>query len=272
MDDVGTLIYDHDKKKKSSKKNHDGESIISGILIGTVSSNYNPLAPDKVEVEVPIGGSGKTTKVWAKFMMPAGGKNWGMYCKPEVGDKVVISFINGNVNHPFILGCAYPSSSKMISSYSNLLNTNKAFKTKSGSEIKVKTNVTGDEISIKTLKGNKIVIDDTQNNIEIITTSGSKLLINGNSGSITVSANNKIQLKSGASSIELKGTGDIAIRCNNLSLKGNAKVEMQGGQTEIKGTQVNVKADTALNMQGNATAKLQSSTKVEVKGTIVQIN
>lgn len=272
MDDVGSLIYDQDKKKKGTKKNQDGESLIGGILIGTVCSNYNPLAPDKVEVEIPIGGSGKTTKVWTKFMMPAGGKSWGMYWKPEVGDKVVISFINGNVNRPFVLGCAYPSSSKMISTYNNMLNGNKAFKTKSGSELKIKTEVTGDEISIKTAKGDKVVLNDTKDNIEIVTSGGSKLVINGKTGSITISADNKIELKSGSSSMTLKGTGDIEIKCNNLSLKGNAKVTMQGSKTEVKGTQVKMQADAALEMKGAASAKLESNTKVEVKGMMVQIN
>lgn len=261
MDDLGALIYD----KNNNKKTKSQVSTIPGILVGTVNNHYNEKIPDKIQVEIPVGGAGKTVVVWAKFMMPAAGNEWGMYYKPEAGDKVIISFHNGNVTKPFILGCVYPKSSKMIEECSDKLNSRKKIKTKGGGEISFENKDSKETITITTKKKSKIVIDDTADKISIIGSNGKNLItINSESGKIDIIAENSISLGAGDTKISLEKSGNIDVECKNFNIKNKANVKVDANKVEIAGIQVNAKATAGM--------KLESSAVLEAKGTMVKIN
>lgn len=262
MDDFGSLIYDANKENKKTSSNAGN---ISGILIGTVNNTYNKKAPDRVEVEIPIGGAGKTVIVWAKFMSPAAGKEWGMYYKPEVGDKVIISFHNGNIKKPFILGCVYEMNAKMINECCESLNSKKKIKTKGGGEISFENKDNNETITITTKKKSKIVINDTEDTISIVGSNGKNLMkINSKSGKIEVTAENNLSLAAGDTKIKLQKSGNVDIECKNFNIKNKANIKMDANKVQLEGVQVNVKAAAGM--------KLESSAILEAKGTMVKIN
>jgi len=262
MDDLGSLIYD---KNKDNGKTKSQMSNISGILIGTVNNTYNEKAPDRVEVEMPIGGAGKTVIVWAKLMSISAGNEWGIYYKPEVGDKVILGFHNGNVTKPYILGCVYPKSAKMIGECSNSLNSKKKIKTKSGGEISFENKEDKETITITTKKKSKIIIDDTDDKISIIGSNGKNLVtIDSKSGKIEITAEKGISLAAGDTKISLEKGGNIDVECKNFNIKNQANIKMDANKVEIAGVQVNVKATAGM--------KLESSATFEAKGTLVKIN
>lgn len=279
MSELGSLIYDQNNNQ--SPKAQDGESIISGILIGTVTNNFNPLQRDKVEVEIPTGGEGSSIIVWAKYMSPAAGNDWGMYYVPEVGDKVVVSFVAGNVMRPFILGAVYQKKASMVSDCSTLLNAKKKIRTKGGSEISFENKLGKEVIEIKTKGSNKVMIDDVQNEITITGPMGKNIMkIDSQTGKVTIEAAAGISIKTGMSEVDMNANGTIEVGCRKLNVGKKANIKVDAAQFELDAATVDVKAagtmklDATGNMKINATGpmSIKANAILEASATLVKIN
>jgi hypothetical protein len=98
-------------------------------------------------------------------------------------------------------------------------------------------------------------MDDKEGSIKI-TDSNRNSMVFGSEG-ITIDS---------ASKIDIKAKGDISITpTGNLSMKATANASCEG-------VQIDLKAQTTLVAQGNASAELKSSGITTVKGSLVQIN
>lgn len=270
--EMGDVLFDKEDKSQRQRA-YDGSSIMPGILIGTITNNFNPLFPDKVQVEIPIGGQQSKTLVWAKVMTPAAGSSWGLYYVPETGDKVIVAFVAGNMHKPFILGCAYKKSSSMISENRSLLNNTKKLKTKAGGELSFENSLTGEMITIKTKKNNQVVIDDKNDTITIKTGKGNNLIkINGTTGAIEITSDNSISIGTGQAKIELKKSGSVDVTCRDFNVKNKANINLDGNKVAVSGTQVEIKSAGNANINATGPLKMQSSAVLEAKGTMVKIN
>ncbi|MDF2615252.1 MAG: hypothetical protein K0S71_3038 [Clostridia bacterium] len=269
---LGDILFNKENESKRQRA-YDGSSIMPGILIGTVTINFNPLYPDKIQVEIPIGGQMSTVLVWAKMMSPSAGDGWGVYCIPEVGDKVIVSFVAGNTNKPIILGCIYQKTSNMLLDNMNLLNGNKKFTTKAGGEIAFESTPLGEKITIKTKKENTVILDDPSNTITVQGPKGKNLIkINSLTGAIEITADNSISIGAGQSKIELQKSGAVNVTCREFNVGSKANIKLDGNQVSISGTQVETKAAGEMKIQSTGPMKLQSSAILEAKGTMVKIN
>ena len=100
------------------------------------------------------------------------------------------------------------------------------------------------------------------------------ITLSDESGMIRITDSNKNSVTLGqsgititsASTLRLEATGDIDIEAGgNLSMKAEAN-------TLCEWLKVDVKAKSALSMQGSATAELKSAGIVTVQGALVKIN
>jgi uncharacterized protein involved in type VI secretion and phage assembly len=171
---------------------------------------------------------------------------------PEIGDEVVVGFMNEDPRFPVVLGSVY--SKKFAPPYPpDQENKIKGLKTKS--KIELTFDDTDKIVTIKTPGGHQFVMDDKQGSITI-TDSNKNSVELGKSGIVV----------DGASNIDIKAKGNITINASgNLSLKANANATCEG-------VQIDLKAQAALSVQGNATAELKSSGVVTVQGSLVKIN
>lgn len=258
MGDLGSLIYDARQMKSANQ-------VQTGIVIGTVNSNYDQKYPDKLQVEIPIGGSEKTLMVWAKFMSPLAGETWGGYQKPEVGDYVVVGFIGGNVMRPVVLGSVYKTSAKMITECANELNAIKKFKTKAGAEISFEVKDDKETVTLKTKNQSKVIIDESKDEISIIGSSGKNLMtINSESGKITLTAEEEMGFDVGSTKVSFKKDGTLDIACKKLNIKEKPEITIDANKITAEAMQIN--------MKGSAGVKLESSATLEAKGSLVKIN
>ncbi|MEL7004370.1 MAG: phage baseplate assembly protein V [Bacteroidota bacterium] len=176
----------------------------------------------------------------------------GAYFYPEVGDEVVLGFLNDDPRFAIIIGSLY--SSKMKAPYTP------------DSENKVKGFVTKSEM--------KLTFEEDNKNIIIETPGGNKVTISDENKSITLEDQNSNKVSLSDSGITLDSPKDVQI-----SAKGNFTVDATQGVTikstgdaALQGNNVNLKANIALSAQGSASASLQASGQVEVKGAMVMIN
>jgi Rhs element Vgr protein len=225
---------------------------IRGLQTGVVKKIHeDPSGAYRILVTLPLVQS-EPGSVWARLANPYSSNAVGMTFYPEIGDEVVVAFMNEDPRFPVVLGSVY--SSKMASPYPpDDKNKIKGLKTKAKMELTF-----DDEDKIITLKtpgGHVLVMDDKQGSISI-TDSNKNSMVFGKEG-VTIDSASKIAI-SAKTDISITATG-------NLSMKATQNATCEG-------LQIDLKAQTTLSAQGNATAELKSSGPVTVQGALVKIN
>ncbi|MYN46206.1 type VI secretion system tip protein VgrG [Pseudoduganella sp. FT93W] len=56
-----------------------------------------------------LGAFDQASSPWIRVMMPMAGPYFGQMCLPRVGQEVVVQFLDGNIDHPIVVGVVYNS-------------------------------------------------------------------------------------------------------------------------------------------------------------------
>lgn len=223
---------------------------IHGLQIGLVRKIHeDPDNQHRIQVALPSFGS--KTNVWARKIFPDAGNKRGVYFVPEVGDEVLVGFLNDDARFPVILGSLH--SSKNATPYT--------------------TDAKNKEKGVVTRENLKLTFDDVDKIITIETPAKQSIVIDDKKGEIVIEdkSKNKITMKSNL--IELKGVGDINIKATkNINIEG-MKVNVKA-KTDVAVSGVNIKntANAQFKASGNAKAELSSGAQTAVKaGAMVQV-
>jgi Rhs element Vgr protein len=226
---------------------------VSGLLNGTVKKiDADPDGQFRVQVDVPViepSGVG----IWARLSNLYATSGKGSFFFPEVGDEVVLGFLNDDPRYPVILGMLY--SSKLKPAYTpDSQNKIKAIVTKN--ELKIEFNDTDKVLTIKTPAGNEFVLSDQDKSVSLKDQNGNKLVMD-NSG-ITINSMKDVIIKA-TGKVDIQGTTGVS---NSAS----------GGDVSLEGLNVQAKAKVSFSAQGSASAELKAAGNTSVKGAIVMIN
>lgn len=209
---------------------------VSGLQIGVVSQlEEDPNGENRILVKIPIINQDEQG-IWARVATLDAGENRGSFFLPEIGDEVIVGFINDDPNHAVILGMLH-SSAKPAPITASDDNHEKGFVTRS--EMKLLFNDDKKSVTIETPGGKKIIIDEDAGTIKIE---------DDNSNIITLDSNGII-MESGS----------------DLSIKAN-------GDCNIEATNINIKANAQFTAEGSAGAEVSTSAIAVIKGSLVQIN
>lgn len=226
---------------------------IRGLQNGTVKKiHQDDDGEHRIQVDVPViapSGDG----IWARLaQFYATSSQKGAFFLPEVGDEVVLGFLNDDPRYPVILGMLY--SSKNAPPYTaDQKNSIKAIVTKN--DLKLEFDDDQKVLTAQTPGGNKMILSDKDKSITIQDQNGNKIEMAA--AGITISS---------AKDITLKATGKIAVQANlDIGIKATTDLNLEG-------LNVNGKAQLAFSAQGTATAELKSTGNTSVKGLMVMIN
>lgn len=208
---------------------------IKGLHVGIVTDLEDPLNEFRVKIKIP-SISMQDEGMWARMSMPDAGNNRGFFFRPEVGDEVLIGFLNEDPNYPVILGGLH-SSAKATPLQQKNDNHEKGLQTRS--EMKWMWNDEKKSFTTETPAGKKIIVDEDAGEIQIADENGNKFLMNADG--ITIEATKAINIKAGT---------DLKMEALNAELKASAS-----GKLNASGTM-----------------EVSSSGSTTVKGSIVQIN
>lgn len=238
--------------------------LVPGFVQGTVVENNNPDFKGMVKVEFTVWETGKNMCEWVKLISPYTGKDYGMYCIPEIDEIVLVGFIGGSLKRPFLLGSLYPSGAAIVNDNFHKENLIKHVKTKGGMDILINEEKNKQKITLTTPKGSQVLVDD-ENECCIISDKSAKnqIKLDYKNGGIEISSEKTIKLTAGktelsmdgnSGNVTLKGT-KIAIQADNeIGINAKAALKMQGAQVELKGqAQVNVQASGPLALKGAVT-------------------
>jgi uncharacterized protein involved in type VI secretion and phage assembly len=256
-------------------KSDTGDPRIQGVMLGVVAKNYSQDMPGRVCVTIPTRDAQANELQWARMAQPSGGKKWGHYFLPEIGDQVLLAFENGNIEKPYVIGCVQKDNDQFLTKSVDKDNKIKQIITKNGSELRFDDNVEGegdkDIITLSTpAKGEKthsLTLDNENSKIELTDKKGeNSIKINTEEGVFDIKAKSKLTIKVGDKiTLTMNGeSGGVTLDCSELKLKSSGEVSIQSdGMLKADASQVSVKASSVY--------KLESGGTVVVSGNPIKI-
>lgn len=209
---------------------------IQGLQIGVVTAIHeDPDGEGRIQVKLPIINP-ESDGIWARVTTLDAGENRGIFFRPEIGDEVIIGFLNDDPRDPIVLGSLH-SSARPAPEVAAEENEVKLWLTKS--ELKLMVNDGEKSVSIETPNGNKLLISEEEGGILLEDENNNKIIMN--SDGITIES---------SKDLILKATGDI----------------------KAEGTNIEHKAQAGFKAEGQGSMEVSSSATTTVKGSLVQIN
>jgi uncharacterized protein involved in type VI secretion and phage assembly len=211
---------------------------VHGIQIGVVKQiDSDPLNETRILIDIPmIAASGDG--VWARQALYYGTNGAGNFFMPEIGDEVLVAFVNADPRFPIIVGSVY--SQKHPPAYTpDAPNTYKAITT--NSKMKIEFEDVKKIITIWTPAGNYIEINDDKKSITILDETANKMVMDPkgitwhtpkdfkltSDGVVDIKAKGKISMKSDA---------DVTIDGINITSTASAANTMKGAKCEVNGS------------------------------------
>lgn len=180
---------------------------VSGLQLGTIASIHED--PDKeYRVKVKLPGLEKDDTVLARLARPDAGKDRGFAFWPEVGDEVVLGFLGDDPRHPIVLGALFSSKSAAPKPADATTQDNDHRVLASRAGIQLAFDDKKAALTLKTPKGNTVVLDDDAESITLTDQHGNKLTMDSkgikleSAGDFIVDAKGKVQLKGSAVDVQ----------------------------------------------------------------------
>lgn len=228
---------------------------IAGLFNATVVKiNADPDSEYRILVEVALFND-QGAGLWARLANFYSTNGQGAFFLPEVGDEVILGFLNQDPRYPVILGSVYSQKNKPYSDFTpNEKNSMKGIVTKS--ELRIMFDDENKILTLTTPGQNTLVLDDKNKQIEVKDENGNSILMT--SSGITIKSDKDINLQAG----------------QKVSIKGNTGIDIQssGGDVSTTGNNIKETAQLQYTAKGNMTAQVQGGTELILKAAMVMIN
>ncbi|SDD67516.1 Rhs element Vgr protein [Mucilaginibacter pineti] len=209
---------------------------VPGLQIGVVTQLENdPDGECRVLVRLPVI-SADDQGIWARVSTLDAGKERGSFFLPEVGDEVVVGFLNSDPRKPIVLGMLN-SSAKTAPLTAADANNQKGFVTRSKL---------------------KLIFDDDKKSVTVETPAGKKITLDEDAGVISLEDENNNSIKMDSDGITIETQGKLMLKAQQ--------------DFSAEGMNVSLKANSAFSAEGSASADIKSNGASSLKGSIVQIN
>lgn len=193
-----------------------------------VIENDDPEALGRVKVQF-YWGAGSTSSEWMRMTQQYSGDGRGIYCRPEIGDEVLVDFEGGNVDRPYVSASHYNGQAKP--EFFDPKNSIKGWKLRFGQLLKFVEKV---GIWLSDPSGNELHMDEEKGNMTL-TTPGTLTL---NCANLIINASQSITTTAGANITEsatINKTSNVGM-LNSTNIGGNNVLDIKGNHLEdIKG-------------------------------------
>ncbi len=233
-----------------------------GLFNGTVKKIFDdPDTQYRILVDIPMFDS-NGAGIWARLSNFYSTNNAGIFFLPEIGDEVVIGFLNEDPRYPIILGSMY-SSPKL-----------KPFAGQDQVQA-LEPNEKNQYKAITSQSGITIQFDDVNKVITCATPASNYMIFSDKDKQISVKDQNGNSIVMSESGITLNSPKDINITAEqNITISGKmgVKIQSSGGDVEISGINIKETAQAQYTATGNATAQINGGAELTVKAAMVLIN
>jgi len=148
-----------------------------GVYLAEVSSIDDPAQLARVQVRLFNfdGVDGHDGPVWARVACPFAGNNRGAFLIPDVGDEVLVSFVNGDARFPIVLGGLWNGQSTAPEQISNGRNLRKVIRSKNGVKLTLEDEDGQEKFIAETPGGQRITLQDGPGKITIEDSNGNSI-------------------------------------------------------------------------------------------------
>lgn len=228
---------------------------MQGLMTGVVKQiDSDPDNEYRVLVEVALFND-QGAGVWARIANFYSTSGKGAFFLPEVGDEVVLGFLNQDPRYPIVVGSLYSQKNKPFSLFApNAQNSMKGIVTKG--ELQILFDDQNKVMKLITPNKNTLVLDDQNQQIE---------LKDQNDNSILMSSSG-ITIKS-ASAITLQAPQTVTIQGDS-----GVKIQASTGDCSISALNASIQAEQQFSAKGSLQASVQGGTALELKALMVNIN
>ena len=209
---------------------------INGLQIGVVTGNEDPDGEHRVQVRMPlVDPQGDGT--WARVAAVDAGDERGFFFRPELGDEVVLGFLNDDPRQAVVLGMLH-SSARPAPLQGKDDNHEKVYQSRS--KMKISFNDDTKVMRLETPAGNTIILNEDDKSVKIADQNGNTL--------------------------EMTEAGILMASSGGITLKAGTELKLESG------TALSVKGGTELKLEGTSGAEVSSSGVTKIKGTLLQLN
>lgn len=215
---------------------------------------------------LPIGAKDEAETDWCYVMSPMGGSGRGLCLYPQVGDLVVLGYLDGDPHRPMVLGSFWNSETKAPLDITEGKAEEYCLLTPNNIRIHLH-DVDGEQkLTVSMPSGISITLDDGQKLAELTDESGDNVFsMKFENGEAAISAKSKLILSAGKTTLTLESGG-------NITMKGNGKISLDGANIEEKAkSKLSLKGATA-EMKSDGMLNINASGPASVKGSIVKLN
>ncbi|GEO11932.1 type VI secretion system tip protein VgrG [Segetibacter aerophilus] len=210
---------------------------VNGLQAGVVTQlEDDPLGEDRVLVKMPLVDK-DAEGIWARHALPDAGDSRGSFFRPEVGDEVVLGFINDDPRHAVILGMLNSSAKPAV----------------------IQAKDTNHEKGFVTREKMTIWFNDEKKTIEISTPAGNSIKLDEDGKQIALKDQHGNEITMSKDGITIKSIKDLTL-------------DAASGKIGISGKELEASGSTTAKVKGSSSAEISSSGSTTVKGSSVMIN
>lgn len=153
------------RKKLNESPSPNAQKREHAVMIGKVVNNVDTDGLGRVQLSLP-GLSDVNLSNWARICAPMAGGTRGAYFLPDVGDEVLVTFDEGNIDRPIVLGGLWNGTARPPLQNEGL-NAKKTMKMKSGLQVTFDETPGATGLKLEDGKGSSITLDQTTGNVTI---------------------------------------------------------------------------------------------------------
>lgn len=180
---------------------------IRGLVIGVVKGLEDREGHHRLEIHIPSLDPNR--HIMARLAQPEAGKGRGAFFFPQVGDEVVVGFLEEDPNNPIVLGSLY-SANQAPPFANNEAHNHRGL-------------LSPENLKVEFDDANKAIVIETPEKLRITLGKQSIKLERGD---------DLIEMKPGACTIDIKG--DLTLKAQSISLVGDTKIEAQAPSVMIQ--------------------------------------
>lgn len=193
------------------------------LTTALVTDNVDPQGQSRLKVQYPWDNE-TNESYWARMLTFMSGENYGSHFVPEIGDEVLVSFLNGDIESPVIMGALW--NDERTPPYNNTDENNiRAIKSRSGHELIFDDTEDALRLEIKSAGERKITLSDKNEKISIDDGKGNSIVINTQENSISIESSMDVKVNA-SGNIELKSGANINIEAGGILTLAGAMIKI----------------------------------------------
>lgn len=205
---------------------------LAAAWLAEVASVQDPDQLGRVQVRLLAadGVEGQDAPVWARVAVPFAGSGRGALLIPDVGDEVLVTFVNGDPRLPVVVGGLWNGAATPPEQFSGDRVDRWTFTGKQGTRVAIVEEQSGALIELKTPGGVSATLKDQGSKLELVA-GGSTVTLEG--AGVTVQTGGKVKVE--ATQVEVSA-GMVKVDAAMSTFSGMVKCDVLQATTVIGST------------------------------------